>query len=118
MPVFTKQKFYLLASVDKKEGDLIHLLSDLYQYIEKGYYFLAESPILGNFNEMGKSFLITAKNKDKNILWDLINKEDKFFYSTIKEMISRIENQSIILSGKKKTGHYGQSLFEYIDKNK
>ena len=100
----------------QNEGNASDSIAKLFHYADLGYYFLAQSDIIANYGEQGKSILIRFDNAEPVNYWDTITKEDPSFDIWLQELIAKIENNEIEFLNKRNTGRYGQISFLYNEK--
>jgi hypothetical protein len=89
----------------------------LFQWVEKGYTFLASVDIIGNFGEQGKSVVHSINNEMSNeTQWNKLIEIDSNFINELRSIKERIENKEIVLTGEKEDVKFYGEQFKYIEK--
>ena len=89
-------------------------IRQLYSLAEKGYIFLGEIDVIGNFGEQGKSIMHLIDNKMNNELqWDILLKNEPNFINDLTQLKVKLETNRIALTGKKEVVKYCGEQFKY-----
>lgn len=95
--------------------DLLEGLGELYyKWLGKGYDFLAEIDIIGNFGEQGKSIVhIMDKTMTNQEKWNTLDRSNPNFKSELKNIGNKIQNGQIILNGESEMNKFLGRQFKY-----
>ena len=90
-----------LNKIIDEGGNPYEELENLNKWADKGYTFLGEIDAIGNLGEQGKS-LVYDINRQMNSVrqFQILNDKHKGLKEELTQMLKRIENKNILLTGK------------------
>lgn len=77
----------ILNNLKNHEGNAKSHIHQLYQYAIIGNDFLAETTVIANYDEQGKSILYFFYKKEESQYWDIIHKFDNTFFNWVEKTI-------------------------------
>jgi len=110
----------LIALLDKliqREGEVVDLLYQVYDFMNLGYNFLGRLNIFGNFGEQGKSVvLLIDETMDEQTKWDKIVYHEPDLVRELIILRDKISTGRIFLTGESYSNKYLGEQFEFVEK--
>ncbi|MFD2564894.1 hypothetical protein [Aquimarina rubra] len=108
----------LINQICEKQKSFNDSISELYQWMNKGYLFLSKIDTIGNFNEQGKSIIHSIEDyMNDEEKWNILGIREPGFFNDLIQIKTQILNNQILITGKYEIIQFYGKQFEYIEKS-